>query len=268
MAIARPRNAWTDPAGVVSARDAVETGGVKTAERQVTATQANESVGAYRNYIANGNYNGLTGPSGFAGTYLFPGTYGSSLNTFYNRQAPTGTLGYNGAARSFAHNQQWFGPNAGYHAYWPNGYVPYFGGYAYPFFGSALGYDGFYGDGGLTADTDAAYGPPVASVDGMSSGPDQSNANNTEAQTQAPSAQQPTSPESDSKLTSGTAGNGPDSLVEAVQAELARRGYFTGKVDAMYGPSTREALRRFQTDMGLAATGRVNEATMHALRLD
>ena len=62
--------------------------------------------------------------------------------------------------------------------------------------------------------------------------------------------------------------SGPDSLVEAVQDELAKRGYFAGKVDAMYGESTREAIRRFQTDQKLATTGRINEATLHALKLD
>ena len=60
----------------------------------------------------------------------------------------------------------------------------------------------------------------------------------------------------------------PDSLVEAVQQELIRRGYFGGKVDAMYGPDTRDALRKFQQDHHLADTGLINEATLHALQLD
>lgn len=61
---------------------------------------------------------------------------------------------------------------------------------------------------------------------------------------------------------------GPDSLVEAVQSELARRGYFGGKVDATYDEPTKAALRRFQMDRQLAVTGRINEATLHALQLD
>ena len=61
---------------------------------------------------------------------------------------------------------------------------------------------------------------------------------------------------------------GPDSLVEAVQAELARRGYFGGKVDAVYNEATHAALQRFQSDQQLAVTGRINEATLHALQLD
>ncbi len=63
-------------------------------------------------------------------------------------------------------------------------------------------------------------------------------------------------------------GNGPDSLVEAVQAELSRRGYFGGKIDAVYNPATHTAIQRFQTDQHLPASGRINEATLHALQLD
>ena len=62
--------------------------------------------------------------------------------------------------------------------------------------------------------------------------------------------------------------NGPDTLVESVQNELAKRGYYGGSVDSMYNDATRTALRRFQTDQHLAVTGRINEATLHALQLD
>jgi hypothetical protein len=61
---------------------------------------------------------------------------------------------------------------------------------------------------------------------------------------------------------------GPDSLVEAVQAELTRRGYYQGKVDAMFRRDTEEALRHFQQDNYLAPTGHLNEPTLHALNLD
>ena len=59
-----------------------------------------------------------------------------------------------------------------------------------------------------------------------------------------------------------------DTLVESVQNELAKRGYYGGKVDSMYNDATRAALKRFQTDQQLAVTGRINEATLHALQLD
>ena len=62
--------------------------------------------------------------------------------------------------------------------------------------------------------------------------------------------------------------NGPDTLVESVQDELAKRGYYGGKVDSMYNEATRVAIKRFQSDQQLAITGRINEATLHALQLD
>ena len=62
--------------------------------------------------------------------------------------------------------------------------------------------------------------------------------------------------------------SGPDTLVESVQNELAKRGYYGGSVDSMYNDATRTALRRFQTDQHLAVTGRINEATLRALQLD
>lgn len=61
---------------------------------------------------------------------------------------------------------------------------------------------------------------------------------------------------------------GPDSVVEAVQEELARRGYFAGKVNGVLGASSQEALRRFQANHQLAPTGRINEATLFALGLN
>ncbi len=61
---------------------------------------------------------------------------------------------------------------------------------------------------------------------------------------------------------------GPDSLVEAVQTELTRRGYYQGKIDSMFKPDTEAALRRFQQDNYLAPTGHINEPTLHALNLD
>ena len=61
---------------------------------------------------------------------------------------------------------------------------------------------------------------------------------------------------------------GANSLVEAVQAELLRRGYFSGHPDGVFRAGTGEALRRFQENHGLASTGLVNEATLFALGLN
>lgn len=258
----RPANEWTDVSP-----------GIKTANRQPYAEPVNRSAAAYQQYIANGNYNGLTTPAGAAGSYLYPGAYGSALNRYYNAQSPRGALGYNGPARNYAQAQNWYGPNAGYHRFWPNGYYPYFGLYGYPFYGADFGYPsaGYYGgDANLTSDNGVANGDQsVATVESGAAPADPSAAPaGTEAQNAPEGAAPAPRADPDAKAASGTTSNGPDSLIEAVQAELARRGYFTGKVNAVYGPATREALRRFQTDAGLAATGRINEATMHALQLD
>jgi peptidoglycan hydrolase-like protein with peptidoglycan-binding domain len=42
-----------------------------------------------------------------------------------------------------------------------------------------------------------------------------------------------------------------------VQEVLQRLGYYKGHVDDVFGPLTREAIRRFQRDIGAKATGRL-----------
>ena len=56
-----------------------------------------------------------------------------------------------------------------------------------------------------------------------------------------------------------------DSTFAAVQEQLARRGYYRGKVDGIFGQETRRAIIRYQSDHGLGVTGRVNMDTLHAL---
>jgi hypothetical protein len=58
-----------------------------------------------------------------------------------------------------------------------------------------------------------------------------------------------------------------DSQVSNVQSALARAGYYDGAIDGTLGPATRKALRRFQRDRGLDATGTINRAVIEALRL-
>ncbi len=142
------------------------------------------------------------------------------------------------------------------YAYGP-AYAPYIayygGGYegAYPYYA-----DGSYPDvgNGGTPTVTPQYG-------------DQGQDANNDQRDPAPQTV-PQNPNGNANVQPTVPNNGPDSLVEAVQQELIRRGYFAGKVDAMYGPDTKEALRKFQQDHHLADSGLINEATLHALQLD
>jgi Putative peptidoglycan binding domain len=58
-----------------------------------------------------------------------------------------------------------------------------------------------------------------------------------------------------------------DSSVTRVQAALAREGYYHGAIDGSVGPATRNALRRYQRDRGLEATGQIDRPVIEALGL-
>ena len=58
-----------------------------------------------------------------------------------------------------------------------------------------------------------------------------------------------------------------DSRVNEVQSALAREGYYDGAIDGHFGQGTRKALRRYQRDHGLQATGSIDRAVIQALRL-
>jgi peptidoglycan hydrolase-like protein with peptidoglycan-binding domain len=51
----------------------------------------------------------------------------------------------------------------------------------------------------------------------------------------------------------------------AVQSTLKLAGYWTGAVDGHWTPELTDALKKFQTDLGVAATGEVDVATLSAL---
>ena len=55
--------------------------------------------------------------------------------------------------------------------------------------------------------------------------------------------------------------------VSEVQSALAREGYYDGAIDGRMGAATRRALRRYQADHGLEATGTINRALIEALQL-
>lgn len=56
-------------------------------------------------------------------------------------------------------------------------------------------------------------------------------------------------------------------LVEEIQHTLNKHGYAAGHVDGTWGEDTSKALKSFQEDHGLQATGDVNVQTMKALKL-
>jgi hypothetical protein len=56
-------------------------------------------------------------------------------------------------------------------------------------------------------------------------------------------------------------------MVSAVQADLAREGYYRGVIDGVYGPQTRVAITRYQSNHGLQVTGSLTPATLQSLRL-
>lgn len=60
----------------------------------------------------------------------------------------------------------------------------------------------------------------------------------------------------------------PDGLVQEVQTELTRRGYFRGKSDGVVTNAFRAALSRFQADEQLVTSGLINQATLFALGLN
>jgi hypothetical protein len=56
-----------------------------------------------------------------------------------------------------------------------------------------------------------------------------------------------------------------DSTVAVAQERLARQGYYRGEIDGIFGPETRRAIMRYQSDHGLRVTGRPDVETLRAL---
>ena len=57
----------------------------------------------------------------------------------------------------------------------------------------------------------------------------------------------------------------PDKVIADVQAVLQEMGYYTGEVDGLLGPLTREALTAYQADQGLATTAAIDQPTLDSL---
>ena len=59
----------------------------------------------------------------------------------------------------------------------------------------------------------------------------------------------------------------PDRVIADTQALLQQMGYYTGEVDGLLGPLTREALTAYQADEGLTTTAAIDEPTLVSLGL-
>jgi hypothetical protein len=59
----------------------------------------------------------------------------------------------------------------------------------------------------------------------------------------------------------------PDKVIADVQGVLQQMGYYTGEVDGLLGPLTREALTAYQADQGLATTAAIDQPTLDSLGL-
>ena len=59
--------------------------------------------------------------------------------------------------------------------------------------------------------------------------------------------------------------NGKDTRVRDMQARLKELGYFSGKVDGIFGLKTQDALKAFQEAEGIEATGKLDHDTTYAL---
>ena len=58
-----------------------------------------------------------------------------------------------------------------------------------------------------------------------------------------------------------------DPTVEATQEELAQQGYYNGPVDGIFGPTTRDAVAKYQTANQLNVTGSLSPDTLRSLGL-
>jgi peptidoglycan hydrolase-like protein with peptidoglycan-binding domain len=56
------------------------------------------------------------------------------------------------------------------------------------------------------------------------------------------------------------------SVMQGIQSQLARWGFYGGDIDGLVGPGTVQAIRDFQQQSGLPPTGRLDNWTLQALR--
>ena len=59
----------------------------------------------------------------------------------------------------------------------------------------------------------------------------------------------------------------PDPTVQAAQTQLNQLGYYGGPADGIFGPSTRDAVARYQIAKQLNVTGSLSPDTLQSLQL-
>ena len=69
----------------------------------------------------------------------------------------------------------------------------------------------------------------------------------------------------DGPIYAGQHAEPPDKVIADVQGVLQQMGYYTGEVDGLLGPLTREALTAYQAEQGLTQTAAIDEPTLDAL---
>ena len=67
------------------------------------------------------------------------------------------------------------------------------------------------------------------------------------------------------KAANGESATAAAAATASVQSTLKLAGYWTGPVDGVWTPELTDALKTFQTDLGVPATGAVDAATLQAL---
>jgi peptidoglycan hydrolase-like protein with peptidoglycan-binding domain len=78
-------------------------------------------------------------------------------------------------------------------------------------------------------------------------------------------AEPPTAPVTPVKSGAPVATRSPGEIINDIQRELARRGYYDGTVDGLYGPKTDAAIREFENAVGLKPGGEPTEALLQAI---
>jgi hypothetical protein len=139
---------------------------------------------------------------------------------------------WGGHGRGFHRGGRFFGPGFGFYGYgypwWWDWYgYPYYSYYPYPYYGDPYYGNAYYGNPSYS---NQYYGNPYYG-------------------NQYYGDRDPRS-----------------SATKALQAALARRGYYRGSIDGAMGPETRNAIRSFQAHQGLPVTGQVDARLIRALQ--